>query len=174
MRAAKFEEIWDEVLETTGGQASEFYIDTAREPSLLEGTRRGWSRVYSRFCNLFGAPNHGAAGWAQCLWPRLVDCNLTFGGAQYMEAFDFPNTHCILAWGVNPTSWGCAPPILWMRECGAALLVIDPQLSETAAKADLYCSRVRHRYGACTCYDTGHYFRKSDGRPVCSRMDGRL
>lgn len=138
----KFEEIsWDEALEITADKLLEFRDRYGPQSlALLEGTRRGWSRVYSRFCNLFGAPNHGAAGWAQCLWPRLVDCNLTFGGAQYMEAFDFPNTHCILAWGVNPpTSWGVrAADIMDARMRGAALLVIDPQLSETAAKADLW------------------------------------
>ena len=138
----KFEEIsWDEALEITADKLLEFRDRYGPQSlALLEGTRRGWSRVYSRFCNLFGAPNHGAAGWAQCLWPRLVDCNLTFGGAQYMETFDFPNTHCILAWGVNPpTSWGVrAADIMDARMRGAALLVIDPQLSETAAKADLW------------------------------------
>ncbi|MDP2790938.1 MAG: molybdopterin-dependent oxidoreductase, partial [Rectinemataceae bacterium] len=53
--------------------------DGAKSVAFLEGTRRGWSRVFSRLANAFGSPNHGAAGWAQCLWPRLVDCKVTLG-----------------------------------------------------------------------------------------------
>ena len=71
--------------------------------AFLQGTIRGWSRVYSRLANAFGAVNHGAAGWAQCLWPRLVDNTVTFG-ATYTEVPDFENTRCMLVWGTNPAS----------------------------------------------------------------------
>jgi len=111
----------------------------ARSVAFLEGTRRGWSRVYSRLSNAFGTPNHGAAGWAQCLWPRLVDCKVSFG-AQYSEACDFPNTDCILVWGSNPpATWPIlGADIMDAMERGAKLIVVDPRLSETAAKADLW------------------------------------
>ncbi len=138
----KWEEIsWEEALDITAEKLKEHKEKYGPQSlALLEGTRRGWSRVYTRLVNLFHAPNHGAAGWAQCLWPRLIDCNLTYGGAQYGETFDFPNTHCILAWGVNPpTCWGVrAADIMDARQRGAALIVIDPYFSETAAKADIW------------------------------------
>ncbi len=139
----KFEPIsWDEALDLIAEKLS-FYKDTygAETVALLEGTRRGWSRVYSRFANVFGTPNHGAAGWAQCLWPRLIDCTLTYGnGAQYSESQDYPNADVVVCWGVNPpTSWGVrAGDIMNVRERGAVLIVIDPFLSESAAKADLW------------------------------------
>ena len=66
--------------------------------AFLQGTIRGWSRVYSRLANAFGAVNHGAADWAQCLWPRLVENTVTFG-ATYTEITDFENTRCMLVWG---------------------------------------------------------------------------
>ncbi|NLX63872.1 MAG: molybdopterin-dependent oxidoreductase [Clostridiaceae bacterium] len=139
----KWQEIsWDEALDTVAEKLKEYKEKYGPQGlAILEGTRRGWSRVYTRFANVLQAPNHGAAGWAQCLWPRLIDCNLTFGGgAQYGEAFDFPNTHCILAWGVNPvTCWGVrAADIMLAKQRGAALIVVDPYFSETAAKADIW------------------------------------
>ena len=107
--------------------------------AVLEGTRRGWSRSYSRLANAFGAVNNGAAGWAQCLWPRLVENSVTFG-APYLESSDCENTKCMLVWGVNPpATWPVkAAEIMDARERGACLIVVDPHFSETAAKADLW------------------------------------
>jgi anaerobic selenocysteine-containing dehydrogenase len=139
----KFQRIsWDEALDTIADKLKSYKEKYgAQSIAMLEGTRRGWSRVYSRFANVFGTPNNGAAGWAQCLWPRLIDCNLTYGrGAQYSETHDFPNTSCVVCWGVNPaTSWGVrAADIMKARQRGALLLVVDPYLSESAAKADVW------------------------------------
>lgn len=139
----KFERIsWDEALDEIAGKLSLYKEKYGPESiAMLEGTRRGWSRVYSRFANVFGTPNHGAAGWAQCLWPRLIDCNMTFGrGAQYSETHDFSDTDCVVCWGVNPpTSWGVrAKDIMAARQRGALLIVVDPFLSESAAKADVF------------------------------------
>ena len=139
----KFEPIgWDEALDLVARKLGEYKERLGPQSvALLEGTRRGWSRVYSRFANCFGTPNHGAAGWAQCLWPRLVDNTLTYGpGAQYSGSQDYPRAHCVLCWGVNPpTCWGVrAHDIMDVRQRGAVLIVVDPYLSETAAKADVW------------------------------------
>ncbi|MFH2115892.1 MAG: molybdopterin-dependent oxidoreductase [Spirochaetota bacterium] len=131
---------WDEALDEIVSKVT-VCRDTYGVQALafLEGTRRGWSRVYSRLTNAYGVPNHGAAGWAQCLWPRLVDCKVTFG-AQYSEACDFQRTECIIVWGTNPAAtWPViAADIMDARERGAQLIVVDPRLSETAARADLW------------------------------------
>ena len=107
--------------------------------AFLQGTQRGWTRSFSRLSNVFDVVNHGAAGWAQCLWPRLVENSITFG-ASYMEASDCRNSNCVLVWGTNPAAtWPVkAAEIMDARERGAFLIVVDPHLSETAAKADLW------------------------------------
>lgn len=141
MEPVQWEEVsWDDALDEVADKILGFRErEGARSVAFLEGTRRGWSRVYSRLANAFGTPNHGAAGWAQCLWPRLVDCKVTFG-AQYSEACDFPNTRCVLVWGSNPAStWPIlGADIMDAVERGSKLIVVDPRLSETAAKADLW------------------------------------
>ena len=95
--------------------------------------------MYSRLAYAFGVFNHGAAGWAQCLWPRLVDCRVTFG-SPYTESADYSRTRCVLVWGTNPAAtWPVqAAGIMDARQRGARLIVVDPWLSETAAKADLW------------------------------------
>lgn len=137
----EWEEIgWDEALDTIASKVLEYRDRYGPQGiAFLEGTRRGWSRVFTRLANAFGAPNHGAAGWAQCLWPRLVDCKVTFG-AQYPEACDIRRSECVLVWGSNPAAtWPLvAADIMDARERGALLIVVDPRLSETAAKADIW------------------------------------
>jgi anaerobic selenocysteine-containing dehydrogenase len=137
----KWERIpWDEALDRIAEKLL-FYRDLngPQGVAFLQGTIRGWSRVYTRLANAFGAVNHGAAGWAQCLWPRLVDNAVTFG-ANYTEVPDFENTRCMMVWGTNPPStWPYrASQMMEARERGAGLIVVDPYLSETAAKADLW------------------------------------
>jgi anaerobic selenocysteine-containing dehydrogenase len=137
----KWERIsWDEALSTTAEKLLEYKEKYGPLGiAFLQGTRRGWSRVYSRLANAFGVVNHGAAGWAQCLWPRLADNKSTFG-ANYMETADFENTRCILIWGTNPpATWPViGANIMDARQRGAAIIVVDPYLCETAAKADIW------------------------------------
>lgn len=139
----KFEPIsWEEALDITADKLRSYKETYGPESvAILEGTKRGWSRVYSRFAYAFGTPNHGATGWAQCFLPRTTDCNITFGqGALYSETQDYPNAECIMVWGCNPpTSWPVrAHDIMETRQRGAALIVVDPYLSEIAAKADIW------------------------------------
>ena len=139
----KFKEIsWDEALDTIAEKMTSYKEQYGPESvAFLEGTRRGWSRVFSRFANSFGSPNHGAAGWAQCLWPRLIDITTTFGRKdQYPEVYDFKNADVILCWGINPaTCWGNrAGDIMDAKQRGCILIAVDPFLSETAAKADIW------------------------------------
>ncbi|MBM4312787.1 MAG: molybdopterin oxidoreductase, partial [Deltaproteobacteria bacterium] len=137
----KWERIsWEEALSSIAEKLLDYRREDGPEAvAFLQGTMRGWSRVYSRLANAFGAVNHGAAGWAQCLWPRLVDNSVTFG-ATYTEVPDFEHTRCVLVWGTNPAStWPYfASQIMDARQRGAALIAVDPYFSETAAKADLW------------------------------------
>ena len=137
----KWEQIsWEEALDQIAEKLIQYREQYGPQGvAFLQGTIRGWSRVYSRLANAFGAVNHGAAGWAQCLWPRLVENTVTFG-ATYTEVADFENTRCMLVWGTNPAStWPYfASQIMDARQKGAGLIVVDPYLSETVAKADIW------------------------------------
>lgn len=139
----KFEPIsWEEALDITAGKLQKYKEEGGPQSvAILQGTKRGWSRVASRFAYAFGTPNHGATGWAQCFLPRTTECNITFGpGSLYTETQDYPNAECIMVWGCNPpTSWPVrANDIMETRQRGAALIVVDPYLSEIAAKADIW------------------------------------
>ena len=138
---AHFVEIsWEEALKTVADNILRYMEEYGPTGvAMLQGTRRGWSNVYTRLCYLLGLPNHGAPGWAQCSWPRRLDCTVS-AGASYMESPDLYNTHCLIAWGVNPpTSWNVrASDISLLQEREGALIVVDPQLSEIADKADIW------------------------------------
>ncbi|HHW18763.1 MAG TPA: molybdopterin-dependent oxidoreductase [Firmicutes bacterium] len=131
---------WDEALGIISERIN-YYRDTYGPESVafIQGTRRGWSREFTRLAYAFGSPTHGAAGWAQCLWPRLVDGKVTFGGA-CMESPDLRNTRCMLIWGTNPPmTWPVrAADIADARARGASMIVVDPLFSETASKADIW------------------------------------
>ena len=131
---------WDQALDRIAGKLLACKEEYGPQGvAFLQGTIRGWSRIYTRLANAFGVVNHGAAGWAQCLWPRLVENAVTFG-ATYTEVADFENTRCMLVWGTNPPStWPYrASQIMDARQRGVPLIVVDPYLSETAAKADIW------------------------------------
>jgi len=137
----KWESIsWDEALTTIAENLTVYKEKYGPQGvAFLQGTQRGWTRSFTRLTNAFGAVNHGATGWAQCLWPQLVENSVTFG-ASYLESSDCENSNCILVWGTNPAAtWAVkAADIMDARERGARLIVVDPHLSETAAKADVW------------------------------------
>ncbi|NPV70019.1 MAG: molybdopterin-dependent oxidoreductase [Firmicutes bacterium] len=139
--SGKWREVsWDEALDLVARRLTECKDRYGPEGvSFMLGTRRGWSREYSRLANVFGAVNSGTPGWAQCLWPRLVDGKVTFGGA-VMESPDYAHTACILVWGTNPpATWPVrAADIMDARARGARLIVVDPVFSETASKAHIW------------------------------------
>jgi len=131
---------WDEALDLIASKLIDLKDRYGPESiAFLEGTRRGWSRVFSRLANSLGAVNAGAPGWAQCLWPRLITSRVTFG-SELMEVPDYPNSKCILVWGKNPPATYPihAREIMAARARGAVIITVDPVFSKTAAKSDLW------------------------------------
>ena len=104
--------------------------------SLEQFIRDGWAR---RFMNLYGTPN-----WVQndhmCYLPAVIAERLTYG-VEEIDGFEAEYAGCILLWGANPvtshvtTHWRY---ITQARKRGAKLIVIDPRLSRSAQKADIY------------------------------------
>ena len=131
---------WEEALDLVAQKMGEYKAKYgAQSVAFIQGTRRGWSREFSRLAYVFASPSHGATGWAQCLWPRLVDGKATFGGP-CMESPDYRNTRCVLVWGTNlPMTWPTrAADVMDARARGAKIIVVDPFFSEVAAKADIW------------------------------------
>lgn len=130
---------WDEALDTISQNLTRIRERYGHEGVVLaHGTSRGWYEVFNRFANVYKAQWMGP-GVAQCLWPRLLSAQLTLGGPA-LECPDYDHTKCMLVWGANPpATW----PIKAMRMMeaktrGAPLIVVDPYMSHTAAKADIW------------------------------------
>jgi anaerobic selenocysteine-containing dehydrogenase len=105
--------------------------------ALVHGHPRGLDYILRRFMNLLGSPNmFGPAG--QVCWDNtaLLEC-ITYG---WMTISDLENAQCIVEWGSNPASsnrvrWR---KILDAKKRGVRLIVIDPRLTLTAQKADVW------------------------------------
>ncbi len=132
---------WGEALDEIGtkllGMRQEFgpeYLGYYR------GHASGWVTNYNyviRFMNAWGSPN--VFTHAQlCFTPRAIAHAATFGG--FPEP-DYEHSECIALFGYNPvytSPVNYAARIIWARERGAKLIVVDPRFTNTAAKADLF------------------------------------
>ena len=105
------------------------------------GTFRGgdWG-IGERFMNLFGSPN--ACGQDKiCYGPTALAETLTYGfGPTVFTAPVAGVTRCVVVWGMRPSA---SAPVLWKaihaaRKAGAKLIVIDPEFTREAARADLW------------------------------------
>ena len=91
-----------------------------------------------RFANAWGK-QFTSTGWAQCAVPRQIAGLMMLGGTA-AECPDFSRSKCLLVWGANPVNnW--PHHALAMMEAwagGAPLIVVDSELRETPAKADIW------------------------------------
>jgi len=130
---------WDEALDTMTTRFNEIEQKYGKDSIICtHGTSRGWFQLFIRFANAWGKQWMGA-GVAQCAHPRISSGFLTFGTSP-MECPDYSATKCMLVWAANPAAtwnWKAVGMMeAWAR--GAKLIVIDPVLSETASKADIW------------------------------------
>ncbi len=105
---------------------------------LATGTNRGWVRYFMRFAAASGRQWIGP-GIAQCFYPRMTGQMLVLGTSP-MESPHYDATACMLVWGCNPVNtWPAkAVGLMEARSRGTPLIVVDPVLSETASRADLW------------------------------------
>jgi len=95
-----------------------------------------------RFLHYFGSPNRTGTE-SLCVAPKYVAARATFGPGLIPTA-DFASAGVILLFGANPAVTGmhrylrAMDDILAARRRGAKLVVVDPILTDTAAKADLW------------------------------------
>lgn len=110
----------------------------------------------TKYSGKFGVLNYAVEGMMSSLgyttrfagtpcWPAGIDAqNYDMGDMWCNDPEDMVKAKYIIIWGANPArcSMHSMKYIYQAREKGAKVVVIDPLLSQTAAKADLYL-RVR-------------------------------
>ncbi|MFC2066605.1 molybdopterin-dependent oxidoreductase [Chloroflexota bacterium] len=130
---------WDEALNTMATRFKEIEEGYGKDAiHLSQGTSRGWWHYFARFANAWGKQVSGP-GVAQCGYPRHTSGRLDTGSFA-MECPDYERTKCMIVWAANPpATWPVkAMGMMEAKGRGAKLIVIDPVLSETASKADIW------------------------------------
>jgi len=139
--AGKWEEIgWNEALDEIAARISSITTQHGRRALAYSyGTFRGgdWG-IGERFMNRFGSAN--SCGQDKiCYGPLALAETLTYGvGPTVFTPPVAGVTQCIVVWGMRPSA---SAPLLWraIREAqraGARLIVIDPQQTDEARRAD--------------------------------------
>ena len=130
---------WDEALDTVAATLKKIEKQYGKDSiALSQGTGRGWIFNFGRFANAYGKQWSGP-GIAQCQFPRTISGMLVVGGMA-LDSPDYAHTDCMVVWGANPpATWPWkALGMMEARGRGAKLIVVDPVLTETSSKADLW------------------------------------
>ena len=105
----------------------------------LRGQASDWGAVWhyaNRFMNVFGSPNIIGNG-SVCHAARDANHTFTYGA---MTNPDYKNSKCIIIWGRNDRD--CKPSlyeeIVYAKEKGAKIIVIDPIQTKLALLADIW------------------------------------
>lgn len=131
---------WDEALDHVAGKFR-FFKETHGPQSVcwLRGMAADWGAPWdyaNRFMNVYGSPNTIGNG-SVCHVGREMAHTYTYGA---MTAPDFRQSRCILVWGKNDgdTNPQAFENIIFAKEQGAKLIVIDPIRTGLAAMADIW------------------------------------
>jgi anaerobic selenocysteine-containing dehydrogenase len=131
---------WDEALDRVADRFR-FYRDSQGAESVcwLRGMAADWGAPWdyaNRLMNAFGSPNTIGNG-SVCHVARDMAHNFTYGAMTLAQA---KNSRCILVWGKNDrnTCPAVHESILFARQQGARLIVVDPVRTELAAMADIW------------------------------------
>ncbi|WP_196208636.1 molybdopterin-dependent oxidoreductase [Citrobacter sp. Res13-Sevr-PEB04-36] len=137
---------WDEAMQRIASKMLEI---KKKDGSML-------GLALTKYSGKFGVLNYAVEGMMSSLgyttrfagtpcWPAGIDAqNYDMGDMWCNDPEDFVKAKYIIIWGANPAwcSMHTMKYIYEAREKGAKVVVIDPLLTQTAAKADLYL-RVR-------------------------------
>lgn len=132
---------WAQALDEIGGDLRALR-DTGEAHKLLWISEdHAFTHIQSDFMKLYGSPNYGMHS-NLCDVARKASFSTVVGHERPLS--DFIQSKFILLFGWNPTSaikWVYLPRILTRAvERGARLVVVDPYLSDTAAKAQEWVS----------------------------------
>ncbi len=138
---------WEEALDTVADKMKNIKARYGAEAFVFSQTNVSsplWeiTSFIRRLSNIYGTPNHMTTTHI-CNWHRDSGSAFTFGkpGDAFAAGWpDFKNSNCILIWGHNPntTSNAFDGQIRAARKNGAKVIVVDPRLTDIAARADLW------------------------------------
>jgi anaerobic selenocysteine-containing dehydrogenase len=152
--SGKWERIsWDDALDEISGKLVDIREKYGPEyVSWYRGQAPGWVTNFNyvwRFLNSWGSP-HLFTHSELCFVPRAIAHTATYG--RPLEP-DYEHANSIMLIGYNPvytSPVNYAPRILWAKQRGAKLIVIDPRFTNTASKADLFLQPRPGTTGALT------------------------
>nr|VFJ62091.1 MAG: Anaerobic selenocysteine-containing dehydrogenase [Candidatus Kentron sp. FW] len=133
---------WDEALDRVARSFERHKQESgAHSIAWLRGMAADWGAPWdysNRLMNLFGSPNTIGNG-SICFVARDMAHSFVYGSMAFPEP---KNSKCIIVWGKNDrnTTLGAAEGILYAKEHGAKLIVIDPIETGIAQKADIRLS----------------------------------
>ena len=137
---------WDEALDTIVDNMEKIKKHYGAEAFFFQKGSTGgssgseWYSFFNRLSNIYGSPNFGGTGHICCYTRSCPGLPLTLGTSGLQPAIDYGTTNCMLIVGFNilHTQPHLARKILDAKARGAKLIVVDPLLSPTAAKADIW------------------------------------
>ncbi|MFO7773879.1 MAG: molybdopterin-dependent oxidoreductase [Dehalococcoidia bacterium] len=137
----KWERItWDEAFDTIVNKLKQVIKENGAESIVLaQGTSREGESFLARFGNLLGTPNVMAAGHF-CYLTRVGASLVTCGNLPISDYDGDPK--CVMVWGSN-IFWTNPDEYTGENLCrvlaqGAKLIVIDPRLTYTSSRADVW------------------------------------
>ena len=137
---------WDEALETIAAKMQEIKKHYGAEAFFFQkGSNSGssvveWSPFLNMLSNIYGSPNLGGTGHICCYTRSCPGLPLHLGTSNQLPVIDYETTNCMFVVGTNilHTQPHMVRKIFDARARGAKLIVVDPLLSPTAAKADIW------------------------------------
>jgi len=134
---------WDEALDTIADKLGQVREKYGPESIALTvgGNHKRIMAATKILADSLGTPNWAYTDAFYCRGPGLIAQDLTFGGRVISHvSADCKNSECVIAWGANPVQ--TYPPwarhLLQAKGRGAKVIVIDPRLTATASKADMW------------------------------------
>lgn len=136
-----FEEIsWDTALDIIIERLKYFKENFGAETVAMFTGEGGVSRQFpayvERFCSAYGSPNFATSG-SHCHLSKTLANIMTLGA---LPAADYENSRCISLWGYNPAN-SSPPKMIYINKAlrkGAKLIVVDPQETRLAKRADIH------------------------------------
>jgi thiosulfate reductase / polysulfide reductase chain A len=126
---------WDQALDEIADKMRDLRATNEAHKLLWISEDHSFTNIQDDFCKLFGTPNYSNHS-NLCDVARKASFKCVVGDERPLA--DFVQSRYILLFGWNPTSaikWVYLPRILTRAiEKGARLVVVDPYLSDTAAK----------------------------------------